>query len=131
MIIILNDLPKISLNKWYSGMHWTKRKKMKDAYIQIVRSQFKQVLSKDNVYDVEYHFTFKSRPLDASNCVAMVKMVEDIIFENDSYKVVTELIITSSKGLEDKVEIKIKNNVQDWLSIEDKNGGGNGDNEVN
>ena len=61
----------------------------------------------------------------------MVKMVEDIIFENDSYKVVTELIITSSKGSEDKVEIKIKNDVQDWLSIEDKNGGGNGDNEVN
>jgi hypothetical protein len=61
----------------------------------------------------------------------MVKMIEDIIFETDSYKVVTELVITSSKGLEDKVEIKIKSGLQDWLSIEDKNGGGNGDNEVN
>ena len=131
MIILLKDLPKISLNKWYAGMHWTKRKKIKDNYTQIVSSQFAKVLSKDTSYQVEYHFTFKSRPLDASNCVAMVKMIEDIIFETDSYKVVTKLIITSSKGLEDKVEIKIKNNVQDWLSIEDKNGGGNGDNEVN
>ena len=131
MIIILKDLPKISLNKWYAGMHWTKRKQIKDNYTQIVSSQFSKVLPKDKTYQVEYHFTFKSRPLDASNCVAMVKMVEDIIFENDSYKVVTELIITSSKGSEDKVEIKIKNNVQDWLSIEDKNGGGNGDNEIN
>jgi hypothetical protein len=131
MIIILKDLPKISLNKWYAGMHWTKRKQIKDNYTQIVQSQCSELLPKDKTYQVEYNFTFKSRPLDASNCVAMVKMVEDIIFENDSYKVVTELIITSSKGLEDKVEIKIKNNVQDWLSIEDKNGGGNGDNEVN
>jgi hypothetical protein len=59
-------------------------------------------------YCLDLDFTFKSRPLDASNCVAMVKMIEDIIFENDSYKVVAELIITSSKGLEDAVEIKIK-----------------------
>lgn len=131
MIIILKDLPKISLNKWYAGMHWTKRKKIKDNYTQIVQSQCRERLPKNNTYQVEYHFTFKSRPLDASNCVAMVKMIEDIIFETDSYKVVTEMVITSSKGLEDKVEIKIKKGVQDWLSIEDINGGGNGDNEIN
>ena len=29
MKIILNDLTKISLNKWYSGEHWSKRKKTK------------------------------------------------------------------------------------------------------
>lgn len=131
MIIVLKNLPKISLNKWYAGIHWTKRKKIKDNYTQIVSSQFSNVLGKDRTYQVEYHFTFKSRPLDASNCVAMVKMIEDIIFETDSYKVVTEIVITSSKGLEDKVEIKIKKGAQDWLSIEDINGGGNGNNEIN
>lgn len=131
MIIVLKNLPKISLNKWYAGIHWTKRKKIKDNYTQIVSSQFSNVLGKDRTYQVEYHFTFKSRPLDASNCVAMVKMIEDIIFETDSYKVVTEILITSSKGLEDKVEIKIKKGAQDWLSIEDINGGGNGNNEIN
>ena len=107
MDITLYNLPKISLNKWYAGMHWTKRKKIKDNYTQIVRSQFSSLLSRDNTYKVKYHFTFKSRPLDASNCVAMVKMIEDIIFETDSYKVVTEIVITSSKGLEDKVVIKV------------------------
>ena len=107
MKIILNDLPKISLNHWYSGMHWTKRKKIKDNYINIVKSQFKEVLSKNKTYDTEYHFTFKLRPLDASNCVAMVKMVEDIIFENDGYKIIRSILITSSKGAEDKVEIII------------------------
>ena len=131
MVIILSDLPKISLNKWYAGMHWTKRKQIKDAYTLIVKSQFKDVLPAYNSYDTEYHFTFKSRPLDASNCVAMVKMIEDIIFETDSYKVVTEIVITSSKGLEDKVLIKVKYGEQSWLSIEDRKGGGDGNNEIN
>ena len=131
MDITLYNLPKISLNKWYAGMHWTKRKKIKDNYTQIVRSQFSNTLTRDNTYKVEYHFTFKSRPLDASNCVAMVKMIEDIIFETDSYKVVTELVITSSKGLEDKVIIKVKSDKQTWIDIEDINGGGDGNFEIN
>jgi len=108
MTIIFKDLPKISLNKWYAGMHWTKRKKMKDSYTQIVRSQFKEVLPKDKTYSVEYHFTFKSRPLDASNCVAMVKMVEDVIFEDDSYKIISSILISSGKGSRDTLEINIK-----------------------
>ena len=107
MTIILTDLPKISLNKWYAGMHWTKRKKIKDSYTQIVRSQFREVLPKDKSYSVEYCFTFKSRPLDASNCVAMVKMIEDIIFEDDSYKVVHSILITSCKGEQDTLEINV------------------------
>ena len=108
MTIILTDLPKISLNKWYAGMHWTKRKKMKDSYTQIVRSQFREVLPKDKSYSVEYHFKFKNRPLDASNCVAMVKMVEDIIFEDDSYKIISSILISSGKGSRDSLEINIK-----------------------
>lgn len=107
MQIILKDLPKISLNKWYAGMHWTKRKKIKDNYIKVVKSQFNKTLPKTNTYDTEYHFTFKSRALDASNCVAMVKMVEDIIFENDSYKIVKSILITSKKGDSDYLEINI------------------------
>ena len=107
MEIILKDLPKVSLNKWYAGMHWTKRKKIKDNYTLIVKSQFNKTLPKTNTYNTEYHFTFKSRALDASNCVAMVKMIEDIIFENDSYKIVKSILITSDKGLEDSVKIKV------------------------
>ena len=109
MTIILTDLPKVSLNKWYAGMHWTKRKKIKDNYTQIVRSQFREVLPKDKSYSVEYCFTFKNRPLDASNCVAMVKMIEDIIFEDDSYKVVHSILITSCKGERDSLEINVSN----------------------
>ena len=107
MEIVLKNLPKISLNKWYAGMHWTKRKKIKDNYTLIVKNQFNKTLPKTNTYNTEYHFTFKSRALDASNCVAMVKMIEDIIFENDSYKIVKSILITSNKGLEDSVTIKV------------------------
>ena len=107
MKIILKDLPKVSLNSWYGGGHWSKRKKLKDNYTLIVKSQFKQVLPASESYHTEYHFTFKSRPLDASNCVAMVKMIEDIIFESDGYKVIKSILITSSKGDQDQVEILI------------------------
>lgn len=107
MEIILKGLEKISLNKWYAGMHWTKRKKIKDNYTLLVKSQFNKTLPKTNTYNTEYHFTFKSRALDASNCVAMVKMIEDIIFEDDSYKIIKSILITSKKGLEDSVKIKI------------------------
>jgi len=107
MKIILKDLQKVSLNAWYGGGHWSKRKKLKDNYTLIVKSQFKEVLPASESYNTEYHFTFKSRPLDASNCVAMVKLIEDIIFESDGYKVIKSILITSSKGAEDIVEIKI------------------------
>ena len=107
MTIILKDLPKVSLNVWYSSKHWSFRKKLKDNYTLLVKSQFKEVLPASGSYDTEYHFTFKSRPLDASNCVAMIKMIEDIIFESDGYKVIKSILITSGKGAEDMVEIKI------------------------
>ena len=107
MIIELTNLPKISLNAWYSSQHWTKRKKMKDKYKLIIKSQFKPILPKDKSYQVDYTFNFKSRPLDASNCVAMVKLIEDVIFEDDNYKIVNSINIKSRKATADSVEIKI------------------------
>jgi len=105
--IILTGLPKVSLNLFYAGVHWSKRKKLKDKYKILIKSQFKQVLSKDKTYQVQYTFNFKTRPLDASNCVAMVKLIEDVIFEDDNYKIVTSLNIKSRKAKFDSVEIKI------------------------
>ena len=108
MQIKLEGLPKVSLNKWYAGTHWTSRKKLKDTYTLIIKSQFKDVLSKEKQYEVKYDFNFNKRPLDASNCVAMVKMIEDVIFEDDSYKIVKKIIITSNKSKEENLIIKIK-----------------------
>ena len=107
MIIELTNLPKISLNVWYSSAHWSKRKKIKDQYKLIIKSQFKPILPKDKSYQVDYTFNFKTRPLDASNCVAMVKLIEDVIFEDDNYRVVNSINIKSRKATADSVEIKI------------------------
>lgn len=107
MQIILKNLTKISLNDWYAGNHWTKRKQIKDTYYWIIKSQFKETLSKVGKYIVEYEFVFKSHPLDASNTIAMVKMIEDIIFEDDKWDIITKLIISSKKGNEDLVTITI------------------------
>lgn len=97
MEITLRNLPKISLNEWYAGKHWTKRKAIKDTYKLIVKSKFKHVFSKDKTYQVEYDFYFKKRPLDASNCIAMVKMIEDIIFEDDKWNIVESIKVSSRK----------------------------------
>jgi len=105
--ITLNDLPKISLNEWYSGVHWSKRKAIKDKYYWTIKSQFNDVLRKDKVYKVSYSFYFKLKPLDASNTIAMVKMIEDIIFEDDNYKIIEQITISSQKGAKDVVYIEI------------------------
>lgn len=105
--IILNNLPKISLNEWYAGNHWTKRTKIKEQYKFIIKSQFKEIFDKDNSYTVYYTFCFKNNPLDASNCVAMVKLIEDIIFESDSYKIIEGIHIRSEKSQFKKDYVKI------------------------
>ena len=42
-----------------------------------------------------------------SNCVAMVKLIEDVIFEDDNYKIVESITIKSRKAKFDNVEIEI------------------------
>ena len=106
--IILKGLPKISLNKWYAGTHWTKRKKLKDTYHLLIKSQFKKTFPTTNKYNVIYEFNFKKKPLDSSNCVAMVKMIEDVIFEDDNYKIVEGITIKSIKSNDDFVKISIQ-----------------------
>ena len=108
--IILKDLPKHSLNDIYAGKHWNKRKSIKDTYKTIIKSQFKDVLTKDKSYKVYYEFNFKRNALDTSNTVYMLKMIEDIIFEDDSYKIIPELNIKSMKSKKDFVRILIYNN---------------------
>lgn len=107
MEIVLKNLPKHSLNEIYAGKHWTKRKKDKDIYKLLIKNQFKGVLSNDKVYSVSYLFEFRIKPLDTSNTVYMLKMIEDIIFEDDNFKIIPEIKIKSVKGNDDKITIKI------------------------
>lgn len=106
-VLVIEGLPKISLNAYYAGKHWTNRSKMKEAYALLL-SKYKHKFDDKNTYEVEYRFEFKSKPLDATNTVVMVKMVEDVIFKSDTYKVVLSIKVSSKKGIKDKLTIIIK-----------------------
>lgn len=109
--IILKDLPKHSLNEIYAGKHWTKRDRIKRSYKLIVNSQYKNVFSKYYTYKVSYEFHFKNNPLDTSNTVYMLKMIEDILFEDDNYKIIPELVIRSKKSTEDYIKVNVEKRV--------------------
>ena len=98
------NLPKISLNQWYSGKHWSVRKKIKDTYKTLLRG-YKVILNENESVHTEYRFGFSKRPLDASNTIAMVKMIEDCLFVDDSYKIVKSVKVSSEKSKRDFVEI--------------------------
>ena len=103
--IELFNLKKISLNEWYAGKHWNNRTKIKNAYKRVIAKQTDLLIGQK--CEVEYYFEFASHPLDASNTVAMGKMIEDIIFPNDGYKIVKKVSYSSDKGEKNKVLLKI------------------------
>jgi len=104
--IELLHIPKISTNKMYQSQHWTKRKANKDNIKRLVdlQTNFRGV----KPCKVFYDFEFSKRPLDCSNTSYLAKMVEDVIFPDDSPKIVTQVTLRSRKSLNDKLTIYIK-----------------------
>lgn len=102
---------KVSTNAIYSGMHWSKRKKLADLYHWAL-VQHKNQAVKEYPVDINYVFTFKGKPLDTTNCTYMAKMLEDGlvkngVIEDDSPEYVAFTGIYSQKGSKDEVEIII------------------------
>lgn len=97
---------KVSANKLYSQQErWQDRKKHKDlmlwAFYPVVGQMQPVKCGK-----IRIDFTFKNKPLDCSNCFYLAKLAEDCltyygIIPDDSYKIITEFTITSTKGKED------------------------------
>lgn len=108
MQIVLHNLPKVSLNQFFGGEHWTKRTQIKELFKWSIKAQTKIKFSKHDTYDVTYEFEFKGKPLDASNTVGMIKIIEDILFEDDKWDIVKSIKTSSRKGKQDKVTIIIK-----------------------
>ena len=111
MEFVLRNLTKISLNEWYSGKHWSKRDAIKSDYKWIIKSQVKGKFTRNKKYHCEYEFHFKQNPLDATNTIAMVKMIEDCLFESDKYDIVLSVKLSSLKDKDDFVVIKITEGV--------------------
>ena len=73
-----------------------------------VKSQLKPV----DKCTIKFEFSFKSRPLDNTNCSYLAKLIEDClvhykILKDDNYKIVEEITISSRKGDKDQVLITI------------------------
>jgi len=106
--ILISGLPKISLNQFYSGIHWSKRVKAKEAYQYLVKAQYKHKFSKDNQYAVSFNFGFEKYPLDADNVGAMAKLLIDCLFEDDKYDIIRSVTYSSNKHTKDEVLIIVE-----------------------
>ena len=91
---------KFSTNKIYAGTHWMVRREIKDRIFDMAES-YCQPVQKIKSYPVEicYKFSFGTKPLDSSNCSAMVKMFEDAmcrigIIKDDDPRYVSKTSIT-------------------------------------
>ena len=113
----LPDNLKVSLNQYYAGMHWTKRKKLKDDYL-IWFSQYKNKFQKfTSQVEIQFDFHFRKQPLDCDNCVAIAKMVTDCmikadIIQDDSYKHIVKVAYTSKKTKDENyIDVEIKESI--------------------
>ncbi len=121
---------KISTNTIYAGIHWTKRKELKDSCFSIAK-YFCRPIQKVESYPVEirYRFLFVSRPLDTTNTTFMVKMFEDTlcalgILQDDSPQYVTRTIIEvvmvrkeKSKKRSSSMGAQKSKKDEDWVEI--------------
>jgi|TARA_R100001460_G_scaffold85837_3_gene127154 hypothetical protein len=77
------SLPKPpSLNKWYSGKHWSVRKKQKETYCKAIKTQLESIdkFTMDRFkIDVEYNCRY-----DVDNAITCVKFLADYL-RGDGY----------------------------------------------
>ena len=116
MQIVIKDFKLPSWNKFYSGVHWAKRKQIVDEAHELVVWAVYQVKNKPElpikkaiiVYEIYYK---DKRRHDVDNCA--VKLITDGlvkagVFKDDNYKIIPEITIRIACGKTDKVVINIE-----------------------
>lgn len=120
----------MSTNKFYAGIHWSKRKAYKDECVDYARL-FCRPIQKVDSYPVEirYQFFFGKQPLDTLNTAIMAKIFEDAfrtlgILEEDDTAHVARTILESaflpqSNSAEKRPRKRSKKNekVEDYIII--------------
>ena len=103
----------VSTNKIYAGMNHFHRTQLKNDYHWMIK-KVKKHIQKPHSFPVKimYHFSFRGRVFDSSNCSFMQKMLEDALVKegflpDDSYQYVWFNGITIRKGPQDQVTIEI------------------------
>lgn len=108
----VNALPP-SLNKFYSGMHWTKRASMVDEWHGLFRAALQDAkVKKKLVTPLSLNVTqFCSRIVrDVDNGIISAKLFADALklygyIPNDTPEFIQSVILQSKKGKEDKIVI--------------------------
>jgi hypothetical protein len=100
---------KVSLNKIYAGIHFSKRSEHKDAYYLSVLSARVPRYTGSYPVAMHYHFRLHGTRLDISNHAYMLKMTEDAlvhtkIIEEDDPKYVRQITVTADKAGKDEEE---------------------------
>jgi len=94
---------KISTNKIYAGVHWTKREQHKQVYRALFTGEIlKAIKPPKTPCHIVFNFFWEKRPLDSTNCSYIAKIIEDCfvqsgILKDDSPKYVSGVTITSQK----------------------------------
>lgn len=99
----LENIIKESANKIYAGVHWTKRKKLKDSYLWLTKGPFSKLQPVKEKVNLRFDFYWGVRPLDTSNVFFLVKMIEDCLVEygilqNDTIQYVGAITVQSHKS---------------------------------
>jgi len=102
MKIKIDNILKISTNKIYAGVHWTKRNEIKDGYLLLTKKQFKALDPIIDKVDLLFSFYFTKNAFDSSNCSYMAKMIEDClvkygVLKDDTIKYVGKISLTSQR----------------------------------
>lgn len=112
--IEIDHLPP-TLNQFYSGVHWTARKRWKDAWDKFFLAEFRKnklprsLKTPIIVASVQY---CKSKVRDGDNSVIGPKFFQDVLVKygyipDDSYKNVSSVVLQTRKGKKDKIAVYI------------------------
>jgi Holliday junction resolvase RusA-like endonuclease len=104
----INDIPP-SLNAFYSGMHWTKRKLIMDKWHLLFLAAFRRTLPDAIKCPVTLSATIYAvrQPRDCDNAVIAIKAAGDALkiggyIPDDSPEYVTTVILSSKKSTDKK-----------------------------
>lgn len=111
----INLMKPPSLNAYYSGGHWTKRKKAKDMNLSHIVTEFDK-FDKFTAEQFEIHLMYNGR-YDCDNAIIAVKFLSDAIVHlglvaDDSKKFFRRLSITVNPELKSDTyiaEVRFKN----------------------
>lgn len=103
-----------SLNQWYSGGHWSKRKKVADEWHDAVWAVMREKKIKpitDFPISVTYRFYMK-RLLDPSNTITAPKLIEDGlvkagIIPDDTARYIGRIVLDAPEKGNDRVVVTI------------------------